>query len=156
MATTVNNTTVNSRITIIFDAGGSFNGDGPAKGSGNTESDVYLDNTVHLNMRSHTEVDAVFMLCNGMLQQTQDILNIQTTEIMSISLYLNGQPTLSLDAKHKILGYQHIILLTLGIQMQEQKMIQQQLLLQPQPPFCEKRLSCCTQYYLLSNLCINK
>jgi len=58
MATTVNNTTVNSRITIIFDADGSLNGDGPAKGTGNTESDVYLDSKVYLNIRSHTEIDA--------------------------------------------------------------------------------------------------
>ncbi len=58
MATTVNNTTVNSRITIIFDADGSLDGDGPAKGTGNTESDVYLDSKVYLNLRSHTEIDA--------------------------------------------------------------------------------------------------
>ena len=58
MATTVNNTTVNSRITIIFDSAGALDGDGPAKGTGNTESDVYLDNTVHLNVRSHTEIDS--------------------------------------------------------------------------------------------------
>ena len=58
MATTVNNTTVNSRITIIYDAAGSLNSDGPAKGTGNTESDVYLDSNVYLNLRSHTEVDA--------------------------------------------------------------------------------------------------
>tara|TARA_R100001509_G_scaffold129193_1_gene82566 strand:+ start:628 stop:1104 length:477 start_codon:yes stop_codon:yes gene_type:complete len=58
MATTVNNTTVNSRITIIFDADGSLNGDGPAKGTGNTESDVYLDNITYLNIRSHTEINA--------------------------------------------------------------------------------------------------
>jgi hypothetical protein len=58
MATTVNNTTVNSKITIIFDAAGPLNGDGPALGTGNTESDVYLDNNVYLNIRSHTEIDA--------------------------------------------------------------------------------------------------
>jgi hypothetical protein len=58
MATTVNNTTVNSRITIIFDADGSLNSDGPAKGTGNTESDVYLDSNTYLNIRSHTEIDA--------------------------------------------------------------------------------------------------
>jgi len=57
MATTVNNTTVQSRITIIYDAAGPLDGDGPAKGTGNTESDVYLDNNVKLNIRSHTEVD---------------------------------------------------------------------------------------------------
>ena len=58
MATTVNNTTVNSRITIIFDAAGELSGDGPAQGTGNTESDVYLDNIVHPNIRSHTEIDS--------------------------------------------------------------------------------------------------
>jgi hypothetical protein len=58
MATTVNNTTVNARITIIFDAAGSLTGDGPAKGTGNTESDVYLDDKVYLNIRSHTEINA--------------------------------------------------------------------------------------------------
>jgi len=58
MATTVNNTTVQSRITILFDAGGPITGDGPAKGSGNTESDVYLDDNVKLNIRSHTEIDS--------------------------------------------------------------------------------------------------
>ena len=45
MATTVNNTTVNTKLTIIFDAdiNSSSTNDGPASGSGNTESDVYLD-----------------------------------------------------------------------------------------------------------------
>ena len=58
MATTINNTTVNARLTIIFDAAGSLLGDGPAKGTGNTESDVYLDDEVYYNLRSHTEIDA--------------------------------------------------------------------------------------------------
>tara|TARA_R100000278_G_C5400012_1_gene139236 strand:+ start:35 stop:466 length:432 start_codon:yes stop_codon:yes gene_type:complete len=58
MATTVNNTTANSRITIIFDAAGPLNGDGPAKGTGNTESDVYVDSNFYANIRSHTEIDA--------------------------------------------------------------------------------------------------
>jgi hypothetical protein len=58
MATTVNNTTVNSRITIIFDADGNLDGNGPAKGTGSTEADVYLDNKVYYNIRSHTEIDA--------------------------------------------------------------------------------------------------
>ena len=60
MATTVNNTTVQSRITIIFDAGinPSSANDGPASGAGNTESDVYIDNKTYLNLKSHTEVDA--------------------------------------------------------------------------------------------------
>ena len=60
MATTVNNTTSNSRITIVFDAGinpDSVN-DGPRLGTGNTESDVYLDDKSYLNIQSHTEIDA--------------------------------------------------------------------------------------------------
>ena len=58
MATTVNNTTINARLTILFDANvnpDSAN-DGPRTGTGNTESDVYIDNQVYLNIRSHTEV----------------------------------------------------------------------------------------------------
>jgi len=58
MATTVNNTTINARLTILFDANvnpDSAN-DGPKTGTGNTESDVYIDNQVYLNIRSHTEV----------------------------------------------------------------------------------------------------
>tara|TARA_R110002012_G_scaffold300278_1_gene500003 strand:+ start:1207 stop:1659 length:453 start_codon:yes stop_codon:yes gene_type:complete len=58
MATTVNNTNVNSRLTIVFDAAGQLDGDGPAKGTGNTQSDVYIDDKTHQNLRSHTEVDA--------------------------------------------------------------------------------------------------
>ena len=58
MATTVNNTTVQSRISILFDAGGPLTGDGPAKGTGNTQSDVYLDDNIQLNIRSHTEIDS--------------------------------------------------------------------------------------------------
>jgi len=59
MATTVNNTTVNTKLTIIFDAdiNPSSTNDGPASGTGNTESDVYLDNKVYLNLRSHTEIN---------------------------------------------------------------------------------------------------
>lgn len=58
MATTVNNTTANSRITIIYDAKGTLDGDGPRLGTGNTESDVYIDSRVYYNVRSHTEIDA--------------------------------------------------------------------------------------------------
>ena len=57
MATTVNNTSVNVRLTILFDADGPLDGNGPAKGTGNTESDVYFDSKVHHNIRSHTEID---------------------------------------------------------------------------------------------------
>jgi len=60
MATTVNNTTANSRITIIFDS--SINpeneNNGPRLGTGNTESDVMVDNKSYFNIRSHTEIDA--------------------------------------------------------------------------------------------------
>lgn len=72
MSITINNTTVNSRLTIIFDAdihpdnniyyrdgSGDYqlnNDAGPASGTGNTESDVYIDNKVYFNIRSHTEI----------------------------------------------------------------------------------------------------
>ena len=60
MATTVNNTTANTRITIIYDAdvNKSSVNDGPKSGSGNTESDVMIDNKSYLNIRSHTEIDS--------------------------------------------------------------------------------------------------
>lgn len=58
MSITINNTTINTRLTIIFDAGVNPNSenDGPALGTGNTESDVYVDNKTYLNLRSHTEI----------------------------------------------------------------------------------------------------
>jgi len=60
MATTVNNTNANQRITIIFDANLNPNNqnDGPRLGTGNTESDVMIDNKSYFNIRSHTEIDA--------------------------------------------------------------------------------------------------
>jgi len=60
MATTVNNTTANQRITIIFDANINKDNqnDGPRFGTGNTESDVMIDNKSYYNIRSHTEIDA--------------------------------------------------------------------------------------------------
>ena len=60
MATTVNNTTANSRITIIFDAGVNADNEnnGPRLGTGDTESDVIIDNKSYLNIRSHTEINA--------------------------------------------------------------------------------------------------
>jgi len=59
MATTVNNTTANSRITIIFDSAINPNDphNGPRDGLGNTEADVYIDNTFYNNVRCHTEID---------------------------------------------------------------------------------------------------
>lgn len=58
MSITINNTTITSRLTIIFDAAvnSDSENDGPAYGTGNTESDVYIDSKTHLNIRSHTEV----------------------------------------------------------------------------------------------------
>lgn len=60
MATTVNNTTINTKITIIFDSSPNEinENDGPRLGTGNTESDVIIDNKSYLNIRSHTEIDA--------------------------------------------------------------------------------------------------
>jgi len=60
MTTTVNNTTANSRITIIFDSGinPENENNGPRLGTGNTESDVMVDNKSYFNIRSHTEIDA--------------------------------------------------------------------------------------------------
>lgn len=63
MSMLINNTTINSRLTIVFDSdlqkdldGNIIGDDGPAFGSGNTESDVYIDKKVHYNIRSHTEI----------------------------------------------------------------------------------------------------
>lgn len=60
MAITVNNTTANQRITIVFDANINKDNqnDGPRFSTGNTESDVMIDNKSYLNIRSHTEIDA--------------------------------------------------------------------------------------------------
>ena len=116
MATTVNNTTVQSRITIIFDAGGSLTGDGPAKGTGNTESDVYLDDNVKLNIRSHTEIDnSIHALQWDATTNTGTIEFTDTRDNESIS----SVPQWATNVV---------------IRCEEQKMIQQQLLLQLQPP----------------------
>ena len=60
MAITVNNTTANQKITVIFDADLNPNNqnDGPRFGTGNTESDVIIDNKSYFNIRSHTEIDS--------------------------------------------------------------------------------------------------
>ena len=58
MSITINNTSISTRLTIIFDADGKIDGDGPALGTGNTESDVYIDGKFYQNLRSHTEVPA--------------------------------------------------------------------------------------------------
>jgi hypothetical protein len=60
MAITVNNTTANQRITIVFDAdvNSTNQDDGPRFGTGNTESDILIDNKAYHNIRSHTEIDA--------------------------------------------------------------------------------------------------
>ena len=88
MATTVNNTTVNTRITIIFDAAGALNGDEPAKGTGNTESDVYLDDKIYLNLRSHTEIDSnVHALQWDATTNTGELEYIDNRENLSISSF---------------------------------------------------------------------
>ncbi len=88
MATTVNNTTVNSRITIIYDAGGSLDSNGPAKGTGNTESDVYLDSKVYYNIRSHTEIDAnIHALQWNASTNTGEIEYIDNRDNLSISSF---------------------------------------------------------------------
>ena len=88
MATTVNNTTVNSRVTIIFDSDGSLDGNGPAKGTGNTESDVYLDSKVYHNIRSHTEIDAdIHALQWNASTNTGEIEYTDNRENLSISSF---------------------------------------------------------------------
>jgi hypothetical protein len=88
MATTVNNTTANSRITIIFDAAGALDGDGPAAGTGNTESDVYIDNTFYSNIRSHTEIDAnVHALQWNATTNTGEIEYTDNRENLSVSSF---------------------------------------------------------------------
>ena len=89
MATTVNNTTANSRITIIFDSGTNpvSENDGPRLGTGNTESDVYIDDNVYHNLRSHTEIDAnVHALQWNATTNTGEIEFIDNRENESISL----------------------------------------------------------------------
>ena len=87
MATTINNTTVNSRLTIVFDASGSLDGNGPRLGTGNTESDVYIDDNVYHNLRSHTEIDAnVHALQWNATTNTGEIEFIDNRENESISL----------------------------------------------------------------------
>ena len=52
MATTVNNTTINTRLTILFDANvnpDSAN-DGPRTGTGNTESDVSQSRSIEVHV----------------------------------------------------------------------------------------------------------
>lgn len=77
--TTVNNTTINTRLSIIFDAAprpvvdSSFTekytddyymsrkyneADGPRDFTGNTEADVYVDDLVCTNLRCHQEIPA--------------------------------------------------------------------------------------------------
>ena len=90
MATTVNNTTVNTRITIIFDAdiNRASENDGPKLGTGNTESDVYLDNKTYLNVRSHTEIASnIHALQWNASTNTGEIEYIDNSENTSISSF---------------------------------------------------------------------
>ena len=92
MATTVNNTTINSKLTIIFDAGintVNFN-DGPVSGTGNTESDVYIDGLNYHNLRSHTEVPVEIHALQwnattntGWLEYTDNRNNLDISELPS-------------------------------------------------------------------------
>jgi hypothetical protein len=90
MATTVNNTTANSKITIIFDAdinSGSQN-DGPRLGTGNTESDVIIDNKAYYNIRSHTEIDAnVHALQWNATTNTGELEHVDNRENESLSSF---------------------------------------------------------------------
>lgn len=88
MATTVNNTTVNTKLTIIFDAGinPSSENNGPVSGTGNTESDVIIDNKSYLNLRSHTEIDAnVHALQWNAITNTGELEYIDNRENESLS-----------------------------------------------------------------------
>jgi len=90
MATTVNNTTANSKITIIFDSGVNrlSENDGPRLGTGNTESDVMIDNTSYFNIRSHTEIDAnVHALQWNATTNTGELEYIDNRENESVSSF---------------------------------------------------------------------
>ena len=92
MATTVNNTTINSKLTVIFDAGintVNFN-DGPVSGTGNTESDVIIDGLNYNNLRSHTEVPTEIHALQwnaatntGWLEYTDKRTNLDISELPS-------------------------------------------------------------------------
>ena len=92
MATTVNNTTINSRLTIIFDSAiNKVNtDDGPVSGTGNTESDVIIDSLNYNNLRSHTEVPVEIHALQwnattntGWLEYTDDRNNLDISELPS-------------------------------------------------------------------------
>ena len=92
MATTVNNTTINSKLTIIFDADINKvnSNDGPVSGTGNTESDVIIDSVVYYNLRSHTEVPTEIHALQwnattntGWLEYTDDRNNLDISELPS-------------------------------------------------------------------------
>mgnify|MGYP006908225657 CR=1 FL=1 len=90
MATTVNNTTANSRITIVFDSdvNPASENDGPRSGTGNTESDVMIDNKSYLNIRSHTEIDAnVHALQWNATTNTGELEYIDNRDNLSISSF---------------------------------------------------------------------
>tara|TARA_R100000951_G_scaffold29120_1_gene25261 strand:- start:7410 stop:7901 length:492 start_codon:yes stop_codon:yes gene_type:complete len=58
----VNNTTINTRLTIIFDASENAlnSDDGPRLGVGNTEADIFIDENEnqinYFNIKAHTEI----------------------------------------------------------------------------------------------------
>ena len=69
MSIKINNTTVTSQLTIIFDSAPNLDkknqpNDGPALGSGNTESDVIIDGTTFLIYDLTLRFRQKFMLFN--------------------------------------------------------------------------------------------
>ncbi len=89
----INNTTVNTRFSILFDSDvNSINeNNGPRSSSGNTESDVYVDENenqkVWLNVRSHTEVpDSVHAFNWNVLTNTGTIEYVTTQENEVVSI----------------------------------------------------------------------
>jgi hypothetical protein len=92
MATTINNTTIHSKLTIIFDSGinEDNSNDGPRSGTGNTESDVIIDGVSYNNLRSHTEVPTEIHALQwdatgntGWLEYTDNRPNLDITEVPS-------------------------------------------------------------------------
>jgi hypothetical protein len=94
--TLINNTTVNTRLTIIFDAGENpLNlDDGPRLGVGNTEADVFIDedeNQInYFNIRGHSEIPSDLHTLHwnvinnsGVYEYIDDRENLDITEIPS-------------------------------------------------------------------------
>lgn len=92
----VNNTTINTRLTIIFDASeNELNlDDGPRLGVGNTEADVFIDENEnqksYFNIKAYTEIPSEIHCIQwnatnsiGYLEYIADRENVNITEIPS-------------------------------------------------------------------------